>query len=104
MQDDYASNLKLLMWISGLVLLIACANIANLLLVRGMNRRAEMSIRTAFGAARTRIVRQLLTESIVLSIIGGMAGLIIAYAGTRMLLAMAFPGAQNIPIEASPSG
>ena len=104
MQDNYASKLKLLMWISGLVLLIACANIANLLLVRGTNRRAEMSIRTALGAMRTRIVRQLITESIVLSIIGGMAGLAVAYAGTRMLLAMAFPGAQNIPIEASPSG
>ena len=104
MQDNYASKLKLLMWISGLVLLIACANIANLLLVRGMNRRAEMSIRTALGAARTRIVRQLLTESIVLSIVSGMAGLLVAYAGTRMLLAMAFPGAQNVPIDASPSG
>ena len=104
MQDDYASKLKLLMWISGLVLLIACANIANLLLVRGMNRRAEMSVRTALGAMRTRIVRQLITESLVLSIISGMAGLIVAYAGTRMLLAMAFPGAQNIPIDASPSG
>jgi macrolide transport system ATP-binding/permease protein len=104
MQDSYASKLKLLMWISGLVLLIACANIGNLLLVRGTNRRAEMSIRTALGAMRTRIIRQLITESIALSIIGGMAGLIVAYAGTRMLLAMAFPGAQNIPIDASPSG
>jgi macrolide transport system ATP-binding/permease protein len=104
MQQNYASNLKLLMTISGLVLLIACANIANLLLVRGMTRRAEMSIRTALGAARTRIVRQLLTESIVLAAISGMAGLIVAYAGTRMLLAMAFPGVQNVPIDASPSG
>ncbi len=104
MRDSYASKLKLLMWISGLVLLIACGNIANLLLVRGMNRREEMSVRTALGAMRTRIVRQLLTESIVLSIISGMAGLIVAYAGTRMLLAMAFPGAQNVPIDASPSG
>ena len=69
-----------------------------------MNRRAEMSIRTALGAARTRIVRQLLTESLVLAVISGLAGLIVAYAGTRMLLAMAFPGAQNVPIEASPSG
>jgi macrolide transport system ATP-binding/permease protein len=103
MQDSYASKLELLLWISGLVLLIACANIANLLLVRGTNRRAEMSLRTSLGAMRTRIVRQLLTESIVLSIIGGMGGLIVAYAGTRMLLAMAFPGAQNIPIDASPS-
>ncbi len=104
MQDDYASKLKLLMWISGLVLLIACANIANLLLVRGMNRRAEMSIRTALGAMRIRIVRQLITESLVLSIISGMSGLLVAYAGTRMLIAMAFPGAQNVPIHASPSG
>jgi macrolide transport system ATP-binding/permease protein len=104
MQDDYASKLKLLMWISGLVLLIACANIANLLLVRGMNRHTEMSVRTALGAARTRIVRQLLTESIVLSMIGGIAGLIVAYAGTRLLLAMAFPGAQSVPIDARPSG
>jgi macrolide transport system ATP-binding/permease protein len=104
MQDSYASKLKLLMWISGLVLLIACGNIANLLLVRGMSRREEMSVRRALGAVRTRIVRQLLTESIVLSIISGMAGLIVAYAGTQMLLAMAFPGAQNIPIDARPSG
>ena len=104
MQDSYASKLKLLMWISGLVLLIACANIANLLLVRGMSRREEMSVRTALGAMRSRIVRQLLTESLVLSIISGMAGLVVAYAGTRMLLAMAFPGARNVPIDASPSG
>ena len=104
MQDSYSSELKLLMSISGLVLLIACANIANLLLVRGMNRREEMSLRTALGAMRTRIVRQLLTESIVLAIISGMAGLIVADAGTRMLLAMAFPGAQNVPIDARPSG
>jgi macrolide transport system ATP-binding/permease protein len=104
MQSNYASNLKLLMTISGLVLLIACANIANLLLVRGMRRRAEMSIRAALGAARTRIIRQLLTESIVLAIISGMVGLMVAHAGTRMLLAMAFPDARNIPIDASPSG
>jgi macrolide transport system ATP-binding/permease protein len=104
LQDAYKTNLKLLMIISGLVLLIACANIANLLLVRGMSRRAEMSVRTALGAQRGRIVRQLLTESIVLAAISGLAGLIVAYAGTRMLLAMAFPGAQNVPIDASPSG
>jgi macrolide transport system ATP-binding/permease protein len=103
MQDNYASKLRLLMWISGLALLIACANIANLLLVRGMNRHEEMSIRTTLGAMRARVVRQLLTESMVLSIISGMAGLLVAYAGTRILLTMAFPGAQNVPIDASPS-
>ena len=61
-----------------------------------MNRRAEMSIRTALGAARTRIIRQLLTEKPVLSIISGMAGLTVAYAGTRMLLAMASRRAEGL--------
>ena len=103
LQDQYKSNLHMLMWISGLVLLIACANIANLLLVRGMGRKAEMSLRTALGAARSRIIRQLLTESVVLAALSGIAGLVVAYLGARALLAMAFPGDQNVPIDASPS-
>jgi len=103
LRDQYGSNLRLLMVISGLVLLIACANIANLLLVRGMARKAEMSVRTALGAARSRIMRQLLTESIVLAGLSGLVGLTVAYAGTRMLLALAFPGVQNLPVQASPS-
>jgi len=103
LREDYESHLHLLMWIAGLVLLIACANIANLLLVRGMGRKTEMSVRTALGAGRARIIRQLLTESILLATMGGVIGLIVAYAGTHMLLMLAFPGAQNVPIEASPS-
>jgi predicted permease len=103
LQDNYASHLKLLTWVAGLVLLIACANIANLLLVRGMSRRTEMSIRSALGAQRARIVRQLLTESVLLALLGGFAGIAVAYAGSRMLIALAFPGATNIPIDASPS-
>ena len=103
LQEQYESHLHLLMWIAGLVLLIACANIANLLLVRGMSRRTEMSVRTALGAQRSRIIRQLLTESVLLAVMGGIAGLAIAYAGTHMLLMLAFPGAQNVPIQASPS-
>lgn len=103
LQEQYRDNLHMLMWASALVLLIACANIANLLLVRGMSRKSEMSIRTALGAARSRIVRQLLTESFVLATVGGIAGLIVACAGTHALLALAFPGDQNVPIDASPS-
>jgi macrolide transport system ATP-binding/permease protein len=103
MQEWYASRLHLLMWISGLVLLIACANIANLLLVRGTNRKMEMSVRTAMGAMRGRIVRQLLTESLLLAAMSGIAGLAVAFGGTRMLLAFSFPWAHNIPIHASPS-
>ncbi len=103
MQESYASHLKLLTWVAGLVLLIACANIANLLLVRGMGRRTELSVRSALGAQRSRIIRQLLTESVVLSLLGGIAGLAVAYAGARLLLSLAFPGAHNVPIDASPS-
>ena len=103
MQEQYGDHLHLLMWIAGLVLLIACANIANLLLVRGMGRKTEMSLRTALGAMRSRIIRQLLTESVLLACMGGLIGLVVAYAGTHMLLMLAFPGAENVPIEASPS-
>jgi macrolide transport system ATP-binding/permease protein len=102
-QEDYGTGLRLLMGIAGLVLLIACANIANLVLVRGMARRAETSIRMALGAERKRIIRQMLTESVVLSCIGGLAGLAVAYAGTRLLLTLAFPTSPDLPIAASPS-
>lgn len=103
LQEGYGSHLHLLMWIAGLVLLIACANIANLLLVRGMGRRTELSVRSALGAMRGRIVRQLLTESILLAGLGGLLGLAVAYGGARMLLSLAFPGALNVPITAMPS-
>jgi predicted permease len=103
MQDGYKDHLKLLQWIAALVLLVACANIANLLLVRGMGRRAELSIRSALGAQRTRIVRQLLTESILLSVIGGLLGLAVSYLGAHALLALAFPSQENMPVTASPS-
>jgi macrolide transport system ATP-binding/permease protein len=103
LQDDAKVQLHLLTWITALVLLVACANIANLQLVRSMSRRTEMCVRTALGAQRSHIIRQLLTESVLLAGLGGIVGLAVAYAGARMLLAMAFPGAQNIPINAAPS-
>jgi len=103
MQQQFGTGLKLLITVSALVLLIACANIANLVLVRGMARRAETSIRMALGAQRSRLIRQMLTESIVLSCLGGIAGLAVAYGGSRVLLAMAFPDAVSLPIEATPS-
>jgi macrolide transport system ATP-binding/permease protein len=103
MQDGYKDHLKLLQWIAALVLLVACANIANLLLVRGMSRRAELAIRSALGAQRSRIVRQLLTESVLLSGTGGLVGLAISYVGAHALLALAFPNQQNMPVTALPS-
>jgi predicted permease len=103
MQDGYKDHLKLLQWIAAMVLLVACANIANLLLVRGMSRRSELSIRSALGAQRSRIVRQLLTESVLLSGMGGLLGLAISYLGAHALLALAFPDQPNMPVNASPS-
>jgi predicted permease len=103
MQQEAGKGLHLLMGISGLVLLVACANIANLLLAKGATRRAETSISMALGAARSRLIRQMLVESLLLACAGGVAGIALAYAGARMILALAFPDSPNLPIHASPS-
>jgi predicted permease len=103
LQRETGKGLYLLMTISGLVLLVACANVANLLLARGATRKAETSIRMALGAARSRLIRQMLTESVLLGCLGGLAGLAVAYAGTRTILTLAFPDSPQLPIHASPS-
>ncbi|MBV9499140.1 MAG: ABC transporter permease [Acidobacteriaceae bacterium] len=103
LQEQYGSNLRVLMAISGLVLLIACANVANLLLARGMARKQEISLRTALGANRGQLIRQLLTESVLLALFSSIAGLAVSYAATSMLLGLAFGDAQRLPVDARPS-
>src|SRR5260370_34546868 len=103
LQKRTGKGLYLMMTISGLVLLVACANVAHLLLARGATRKAETSIRMALGAARGRLIRQTLTESLLLGCMGGVAGLAVAYAGTKMILSLAFPDSPQVAIAASPS-
>jgi predicted permease len=103
MRQQYGRWLHILMMVAGFVLLIVCANVAQLLLMRGMERRQRTSLRMALGARPTRLMRQALTESIVLSLLGGAAGLAVAFIGTRMILHFAFETTTQVPISATPS-
>lgn len=98
LQDELTGSVRSQLWILmgavGFVLLIACANVGNLLLARSEARQKEISVRTALGARRGRLVRQFLTESVLLSVIGGVAGIVIAALGIRVLLAF---GAGSLP-------
>jgi macrolide transport system ATP-binding/permease protein len=101
-QRHVGTGLRLLMALSIFVLLIACANLANLLLARGAAQRSQLAVRRALGASWGRLVRQSLTESLLLAVAGSVLGVGFAYAGTRSLLALAFRGSQ-VSVDPNPS-
>src|ERR1700730_12978209 len=103
MKEEYGRSLQILLSVCGLVLLIACSNVANLLLARGVARRGQVAVRMAVGATRSQIIAQALTESILLAVGGAIAGLVVAVAAARLLLALAFHSAHFLPISTRPS-
>jgi predicted permease len=103
MKEEYGRSLQILLSVCGLVLLIACSNVANLLLARGVARRGQTAVRLAVGATPRQIVGQALTESVLLAIGGGIVGLVVAMAAARLLLALAFHSAHFLPISTTPS-
>ena len=98
LREGYSAPLYVLMGTAGIVLLIGCANLASLLLARGAARAREFTLRLSLGAGRGRIVRQLLAESLVLSLIGGMGGMALARWGAHALLRLASSSASPIPL------
>ena len=103
MKEQYGRSLQILLGVCGLVLLIACANVANLMLARAVARRGQTALRLAMGASRRQIVTEALVESVVLALGGALAGLLVAMGAARLLLSLAFAGASLLPIETTPS-
>ncbi|HZQ52151.1 MAG TPA: ABC transporter permease [Bryobacteraceae bacterium] len=103
MKEEYGRSLQILLAVCGLVLLIACANVANLLLARAVARRAQTAVRLAVGATRRQIIAQALIESVLLAIAGGFAGLLVAAGAARLLLALAFRSVHFLPVNTEPS-
>src|SRR5208282_5206251 len=103
MKEEYGRSLQILLSVCGLVLLIACANVANLLLARAVARRGQTAVRLAVGATRRQIIAQALTESVLLAIGGCLAGLLVAMGAARLLIALAFHSAHFVPISITPS-